>query len=421
MDGALSRSLSRMRWRRLSGVDRERSAEAASSEGPGADRARSAEPPASRRQRRARTLAGGVSHERSLSWAAWAPSVAGLIPLPTVTNWPLEVKRTIAWYTATASTMTNSMIPTDEDRRAPSTHFELADVLHAVVRGSDLSVYLSEMNVFFWIFIVALVFNIVHLANAIVEVWLEEVVAQCGEIVYLAVLASLVTWPVFIRYLVKAFIVGARAGALQQRTVQFHGRSEQRGPLKDFCNELRSADCMSHSSEITWREIPSDVGSCLIEVVYPTQAGMKDAFTSGTLAHTVRLPAGSFVFCRPKMGKNAANVEMWLICFTNLRENVPTRFWLRATFSCLVTMSFMRRLISFVALQAANLWSLLGSLRTVLSPMIAVASVLYLVFFVGYHGYREISEAMEEIQKQDRAVRHSAPTPSYPTGAAPAR
>lgn len=361
--------------------------------------------------RRAHTQPPGG--ERGRSWTAWAP----LTNVTAVASWPFEMKRTIGWYTAISHDITGNMIPKgpkgpkEQDCKALSQHFELADILHAIVKGSDLSVHVSEMNVFFWIFIVALVFTIfsivVRLTKGIKEVLLDGVVAHCGEtMVYLAVIASLVTWLAFISYFVQVFLVGARATELQQRTVQFHGTLEQLEPLRSFCREIKS-----RKPEITWDAVPSGADCCLFEVVFPTLADMHDAFTSDTLAHTVRISTGDYVFCRPKMGKNAAVVELLLICFANLKDNVPNKFWLRAALSCLVTIAVMSHLVTFVVSQIANLLALSGWPGTVLSTVLAYVVVVYLIVFVGFHGCREIWWAMEEMKKQDLAAHRSAPTP----------
>merc|ERR1712224_65367 len=97
---------------------------------------------------------------------------------------------------AIGSHIIDNMIPSDADGRAPRQEFEVMDIIHAAAKGSDLSVHLSEMPIFFWIFIIALVSGIVYVAEALVSVWVDEIVFHCGFVAYLMLTAvALITWP----------------------------------------------------------------------------------------------------------------------------------------------------------------------------------------------------------------------------------
>lgn len=351
----------------------------------------------------------------SATAAAALASVAGG-SVSSSSSWPFkpssligarDIKRSIDWYKATATDIIDNMIPTDADRRAPRQEFELADILHAAAKGSDLSVYLAEMPIFFWIFIIAGVYNIVYLAEALTAVWLDEVIAQLGYPAYLPLFAtSLISWPVFIRYLVQTFIAAYRVTTLQQRTVQIYGRAGDHlavGRLyQEMSGDSRLNDCVCQQPE---EGHPSEVNRCLLEIVFPTREAMKVAFRDEILTHTLRLDSGGLARCRPKLGKNTAIVEMWLVVFEYLRESVSERYWLRATISCLVTMSLMRHLARGLTGAIAGLRSWVGLLGMVVSKLVAFVSVLCVFFFVGYHAYREMVDARDDIRKEARPHR----------------
>merc|ERR1719163_2185130 len=83
------------------------------------------------------------------------------------------------------------------------------------------------------------------------------------------------------------------------------------------------------------------------EILFSSVEEMNDAFSSGRLK-PVQKVEGHQVRAKPKIGAYTASVEYWLVLFHYMYESVPTRYWGRGIFSCLVTISIANTVVDGV-------------------------------------------------------------------------
>jgi len=320
----------------------------------------------------------------------------------------------------------DSMIPSGRELFARQ-EFELSDLLQATAKVSDLSVYLSTMPTFFWIFVIVLVYNIVNIAAALMQIWVDAVIFHLGIIAYACLLVVVWrTWPMFIWYLRETFRHAREVMAFHSRIVQFHGVPSSLCSVEAmaaFCNARQLAfssvivppppdDAASWSgsaaagagggggsASITAGEAPR-----VVEVVFPSVADLQHAFNKEVLTPHLKMN-GVWVRVRPKIGTNAALVEWWLVCFEYMNEAVPERYWIRATVSCLISMSLTKHLAGLVVVAYNTVEEALGVLGLLMTKIGMLLSLISLFFFVGHHAYEEILDAYQEMMRDTRPDR----------------
>merc|ERR1719247_3527779 len=116
--------------------------------------------------------------------------------------------------------------------------------------------------------------------------------------------------------------------------------------MEDFC-QARSLPITS-----IYVSAPHDRDGSLperqrVELMFGNVDDLKKAFKDKALTPNMRV-GGSWVRVRPKAGTSSASVEWLLVLMEYLYESVPQRFWLRATLSCLISMSLTRTFVETV-------------------------------------------------------------------------
>lgn len=311
----------------------------------------------------------------------------------------------LEWLYTDYGHIADSMLPSSETRLRQE--FELGDMMQAFARTSDLSVYLSAMPTLFWIFVIVLVYQFVNVATAIMEVWIDAVIYHYGQVALLLLFAVVATtWPVFIWYLVQTFSYTTEVMALHQRTVQVYEMPASlctSQVMHHFCEE-RS---LRYSSILLPPRLEERRAVCdrfTVEIVFPSIGDMQKALTSGGLTPQMKIDK-HWVRLRPKVGCTAVTVEWWLVCFEYLCEAVPEKYWLRATLSCLITMSLTKHVTGGLVWAYLALESALGLAGLLLTKLFMMLSLISFFFFVGFHAFQDIVLAHREMLSDTRRDR----------------
>jgi len=314
----------------------------------------------------------------------------------------------VEWLCTDASYVSDGMLPSTQETRLRQ-EFELSDIVQAGAKVSDLSFYLGDMPGFFWIFVIVLVYQVVNVATAIVEVWIDALVFHYGTLTLLLLfLVTLLTWPVFIWYLVQTFSYSQGVMDLHQRTVQLCGMPADlctSKVMEHFCN---SREILFSSillpPRLEEKKQANATCSFTVEVVFPSISDMQKALSNGSLTPQMRFDK-HVVRVRPKVGSNAACVEWWLVAFEYLYETVPKRYWMRTTLSCLITMSLTKYATTAAIRAYLAVESAMGIVGLLLTKVVMMLSLISLFFFVGFHAFQEIVEANKERKSERRRDR----------------
>jgi len=319
-----------------------------------------------------------------------------------------STKHSMEWLYTEAFQILSTLVPTAPERKLPRQEFDLADMLQAAARASDLSIYVADMPPFFWIFAIGLVYTIIYLAEALAELWVDAAVTHYGVVAYCLLLPCTVTWPAFIHYLVHAFLHGFKVMQLHQRTVQLLDVPPAfctYEAVEGFCKE-RGLPVSSVLVPKPPEEGQADMQRLWVDLTFETVDAMKRAFRDDVLAPHLKV-SGKWVRVRPKSGKNTASVEMFLVSFEYLQQSVSERYWLRGTLSCLVTMALAKHVRALPVWTAQRLLRMLGVVGWLAAKIGVGLSLVLMFFFVGYHSLAEIEEAREDLRNESRAHRQS--------------
>jgi len=310
----------------------------------------------------------------------------------------------VEWLYADATQIVDSMIPSSREAFSQQ-EFEWADLMEAGAKISDLSVYLSSLPTWFWIFVIVLVYNIVFIAESVMEMWMDAVIFHFGiPAVCLLLVTVCMTWPVFIWYLIQTFSYAREVLNWHTRIVLMFGVPKACGSLEDMASFCRVQKLNVEKIIKLSEDKQGQSETCNIELVFPSVEEMHRAFREELLSPHLKLD-GAKVRVRPKLSMNAAMVEWWIVAFKHLNDSVPERYWLRATLSCLITMSLMKHLTAGVVWVWVFGQTLLGILGWLLTKFAMCISLLSMLFFVGYHAFEEIRDAHKEIHNDQQAHR----------------
>jgi len=310
----------------------------------------------------------------------------------------------VEWLYADATHIVDSMLPSGRELFAQQ-EFEWADMLEAGAKASDLSAYLSGMPTWFWMFVIVLVYNLVNIAEALMETWMDAVIFNFGTpAICLLLVTVCMTWPVFIWYLIQTFAYARQVLAWHTRIVQMYGVPASFCTQEDIATFCR-AQKLDVASIITPPEDQRKTSeTCTVELVFHTIQDLQLAFKKELLTPHLKF-GGNKVRVRPKMGTNAAMVEWWIVSAEYMNESVPERYWFRASLSCLITMSLMKHVTSGVVWTWVTLQNSCGVIGWLFTKGAMSLSLLVMLFFVGYHAFMEIRDAHKEMKHETRAHR----------------
>eukprot|EP00928_Gymnodinium_smaydae_P074908 TRINITY_DN57923_c0_g1_i1.p1 TRINITY_DN57923_c0_g1~~TRINITY_DN57923_c0_g1_i1.p1 ORF type:complete len:334 (-),score=36.39 TRINITY_DN57923_c0_g1_i1:152-1153(-) len=314
-------------------------------------------------------------------------------------------KRKVDWIIEdVVETIGQTGQPSDE----PSTsfqEFEVSDFVQAVARLTDVGNLWAEMPPFFWIAVGVLIYQCIYVAGAIVETWIASVLYNCGWIAYVPLACVvLVSWPLFIKFLVRLLAHGTKLRSLHQRTVQLCGvpSSFQREDVKQYLKQ--------HGLAYSAVEFPKgknfDGQRKTVEVRFSSIDEMNEAFKQGKLRRHLKMD-GVEVRSRPKTGSVSAAVEELLVVFYHM-EQLPKEYWPRVIMSCLVTMSLTKPFLASVSDAISSALRIFGSLGTSFGFLCSVASVSFVFLHAGYHAYHDIWDARASLKAESAITRSNS-------------
>jgi hypothetical protein len=319
-----------------------------------------------------------------------------------------------SWLYKDANFLLDSMAPKPVERQLPLAEFELADLLQAFAKLADLGAIASDMTPFFWIFIVAFVLVISSILFAIIDLWISALTSYLGWFAYVMLLIAVsFSWPAFFHYLVRTIVRGYYVKNFHQCTVQIHGippACATQEYLEKFCRERALPVRAIYVSPPCNRD-RSVSARQRVELMFGSVDDMKKAFTSQKLTADMKI-GGYWVRVRPKAGTSSAGVEWLLVLMEYLsEESVPSRFWLRCTLSCLISMSLTRTFLQAAVEAASSMRSKLPAVVHFVGFLCAMVSLGFLFFYVGYHSYIDMAEAREDLRREQRQDRLFEPPP----------
>lgn len=371
------------------------------------------------RQKIAKTATWSKHRGRSAEKTTKVEVVPAADPAATWSNplsWVTNSTGKWSWLYSDANFLLDAMAPRCEKNQMPLQEFELADMLQAGAKLVDVGDMASEISVMFWIFLISMILLIASLLYAIVDLWITAAVSYWGWFAYgMLFVAASISWPQFIHYLVQTITRGYHVKSLHERTVQLHGippvlRTYE--AMEEFCQE-RQLPIKSIYVAAPLYPDSSDPRKERVELMFGSPDEMKKAFKDKSLAPHMKM-RGAWVRVRPKSGSSAATVEWILVLMEYLCNSVPPRFWRRCTLSCLITMSLTRTLSHALVMAATWCRSRMGVLMNFFGYTLALVSLCFVFFYVGYHSYIDIADARQDLKNEQRQDRRFEP-PAPPT------